>query len=128
MALSGRTGQVGAWARSFDGEVGSDEARALAQHHLFVQHAGVGHFAPGRHGVDGEAGEAKLPQGILLEALQLSQGCVVCMGVADSFFLICVNHVRLRLYCQFGVVYELDGLVEVASLAPQLLVYRVAAQ
>ena len=35
------------------------------------------------------------------------------------------NHVRLRLYCQYGVVYDLDRLVEVASLAPQLLVYIV---
>ena len=61
-------GNVGAWSRCLDGEVGSDEARALAQHHLFVQHAGIGHFAVGRHGIDGEAGEAKLPQGRLLEA------------------------------------------------------------
>ena len=35
------------------------------------QHAGIGHFAPGCHGVNGEGGEAKVPQGRLLEALQL---------------------------------------------------------
>ena len=65
--------------------MGSDEALALTQHHLFVQHAGVvGHFVPGRHGVDGDAGEARLSQGRPMEPLQLDQGCVVCMGVADA--------------------------------------------
>ena len=88
VAFSGRPGQVGAWARRLDGEVCPDEARALAQHHLFIKHAGVvGHFAPGRHGVCSNAGEAKLPQGRLLEALQPRQGCVVCMGVADASHL-----------------------------------------
>ena len=54
VALSGRPGQVGAWARIIDRKVSSDEARTLAQHQLFVR------WCRPLSTLVAEAGEAKL--------------------------------------------------------------------